>query len=57
MVPSWMIEELQRRRRERERHQRSQLRIELPERGHEPPPSRPVGRPIVIELVGALSAG
>lgn len=30
MIPTWMIEEIERRRRERERYELPQLRIELP---------------------------
>jgi len=55
MVPTWMIEDIERRRREREDRERPQLRIELPVRTeNEPPPRRPApsGR-IVIELGGA----
>jgi hypothetical protein len=55
MIPSWMIDELERRRREREEQGRQQLWIELPmnddrERSPRTPPSRQRGEPIVIEL-------
>lgn len=51
--PTWMIEELERRRREQQNRDRPALRIEvelpvLPER--RPEPSRRSGEPIVIEL-------
>ena len=51
MIPSWIIEDMERQRRERERRNHPQLRIELPlppcrERPERPAPSSP----IVIEL-------
>jgi hypothetical protein len=55
MVPAWMIEDLERRRREREDRERPQVRIEAPvRRENERPPRRPApsGR-IGIELGGA----
>ncbi len=42
MLPTWLIEEIERRRREREAHERPELRIELPEEV-EPAPSSPHG--------------
>ena len=51
MISTWMIEELERRRWERERRERPQLRIELPVRtGNEPTPPPGPRTPIVIEL-------
>ena len=50
MIPSWMIEEVERLRQERERRERPALRIELPVRtDEERPPSRPSPSAIVIE--------
>ncbi len=50
MIPTWMIEEIERERRRREWHERPQLRIELPvQRDDERPPPKP-STPIVIEL-------
>ncbi len=51
--PTWMIEELKRRRQEREERDRPQLHIEveLPiESDRRPAPARRPGEPIVIEL-------
>jgi hypothetical protein len=52
MIPSWMIEDLERKRRERERRERPQLRIEVPVPTYdERAPTRPArSGPIVIEL-------
>ena len=54
MVPPWMIEDLERQRRERERRDWPELRIELPVRGHdEPSRRRPTpSAPIVIDVFG-----
>jgi hypothetical protein len=44
MIPPWMIEDLDRRRRERLRHERPRLGIDLPARPVvDPPPRRPRG--------------
>jgi hypothetical protein len=51
MVPAWMIEELERARREREDEERRQLRIELPVPTESAtPPAGERREPIVIEL-------
>lgn len=51
MIPTWMIEEIERRRRERERRDRPQLPIERPMCPEYEPPPRPAGRePIVMEF-------
>ena len=54
MVPPWMIEALERQRRERERRDGPELRIELPVRGYdEPSRRRPTpSEPIVIDVFG-----
>jgi len=55
MIPTWMIKELERLRRERVERERPQLQIEPPEPpAREPPPSRPAPcGPIVIEFGAA----
>jgi hypothetical protein len=52
LIPSWMIEDVERRRREREERERPQLRIELPLPPDDVPAPRGPERsePIVIEL-------
>ena len=51
MIPTWMIEDIEPRRREREARERAPLRIELPVRPEsEPPPAPPPRMPIVIEF-------
>ncbi len=52
MIPSWMIEDLERQRRERADRERPRVPLELPVRTEDEPPPRhpePFG-PIVIEL-------
>jgi hypothetical protein len=58
MIPTWMIEDLERRQREREGRRRPQLSIELPVRkDDEPSPALVPSVPIVIEFgEEALSA-
>jgi len=55
MIPTWMIKELERLRRERDERERPQLWIEPPEPPpREPPPPRPAPcGPIVIEFGAA----
>lgn len=52
LIPSWLIEDVERRRREREARERPQLRIELPLHPDDVPAPRGPERsePIVIEL-------
>ena len=53
MIPPWMIEDLARQRRERERLDWPELRIELPAHGYdEPSPRVPHRPPIVIDVFG-----
>jgi hypothetical protein len=53
-IDSWMIEDLDRLRRERERQDRPQLQIELPVRVDEQPADEPDSRgPVVIQIWGA----
>jgi hypothetical protein len=50
MIPTWMIEELKRRRREREEREQPTLGIERPPRERDVPARRGPGEPLVIEL-------
>jgi hypothetical protein len=51
MIPTWMIEQMERQRRERERRDRPQLRIELPIRPAHERPARPAPwSPVVIDF-------
>jgi hypothetical protein len=54
MIPPWIIEEVKRARRERDRRDRPQLPLELPAGTvHDsPPPRREAPAPLVIELAG-----
>jgi hypothetical protein len=51
MLPPWMIEEMERQRREREKREQPALRIDMPEpaRGREPGPK--AREAIVVDLV------
>ncbi len=62
MIPTWMIEDLERLRRERERQARREqpeLHIEVPEPARAPRPPRAADEAIVIELgrgaIGSLT--
>jgi hypothetical protein len=51
MIPSWIIEDMERQRHERERRDRPQLRIELPVRPCNERPARPAPpSPVVIDF-------
>ena len=54
MIPTWMIEDIERRSRERERRERPRVPIEPPaRREYEPPPPPPPREPIRIDLGAA----
>jgi hypothetical protein len=58
MIPSWIIEDVERQRHERERRDRPQLRIELPVRPFDERPARPApSLPIVIDLGNTEALG
>jgi ribosomal protein L15E len=55
MIPTWIIEELDREREERERQDRPELHIEAPARADRAAegPTAPAGTVIVIDILGA----
>ena len=58
MISTWMIKDLERQRRERERRDPPQLRIELPVPARDERPTRPApSSPVVIEFGDAEVLG
>jgi hypothetical protein len=58
MIPTWMIEEIERQRRERERRDRPELLIELPVRPfHERPTRSGPASPVVIDFGDTKALG
>ena len=58
MISTWMIKDLERQRRERERRDPPQLRIELPVPPRDGRPARPApSSPVVIEFAQSAALG